>query len=50
VTIKVKLLGHMDYVFITEFENREGLNGDIKDLFSAKLHSDILSSIAYCTE
>lgn len=43
MTIKVKLLGCMDCTFITEFENREGLKGDFKDLLSAKLHLDALN-------
>lgn len=30
----------MDFTFIMEFENREGLKGDFEDLLSAKLHLD----------
>lgn len=43
VTVKVKLLEHMDFIFIKEFESREGLKGDFEDLLSAKLHLDALN-------
>lgn len=37
----------MDFTFIKEFENREGLKSYFKDFWSVKLPLDALSSIVY---
>lgn len=45
VTTKVKLLECVDVTFTTEFENKEGLKGDFKDLLNEKIHLDALNQL-----